>query len=758
MLVGAMLRTALGVLLILLLTVGGGVPIAAGQTSNLPAKLMTRWAKDVSPARVLPEYPRPQLVRKDWLNLNGAWDYAIRPRADAAPAAFDGKILVPFPVESALSGVTTKVGESNRVWYRRTFDVPAGWRDRRALLHFGAVDWEAEVVVNGHAVGAHRGGYGEFTFDVTSALTPSGPQELVVSVWDPTDTGTQPRGKQVNRPNGIWYTSVTGIWQTVWIEPAPATAIESLLITPDIDAGVVRVTVAATTAAADSTVNVIALEGAREVGRASGRAGESLALRIPNARLWSPDNPFLYDLRIALSGGRANRASDDVTSYFGMRKTSLCKDDAGVIRMCLNNKPLFQVGPLDQGWWPDGLYTAPTDEALKYDIEVTKQLGFNMARKHVKVEPDRWYYWADRLGLIVWQDMPSTSLRGQRPADSAQQFELELKTLIDRRRNHPSIVMWVPFNEGWGQYDTPRIVDWIKSYDPTRLADNASGWTDAAVGDVHDVHAYPGPSSPKPEAARAAVLGEFGGLGLPLPGHTWQSQANWSYRGFTSQDALTDAYVALLERVHPLIGSPGLSAAVYTQTTDVEIEVNGLMTYDREVIKPNAARVRAANLLLFTPPPVFKTIVATSRDAPVEWRFTTFHPDDRWSAADFDALAWPAGPGGFGTANTPGTVVHTVWNTPDIWIRRSFDLPDGLSMSNPQFLIHHDEDAEVYLNGVLVLKVTGYTSDYETVPLSPQARAALVSGRNTIAVHCHQTTGGQYIDVGIVDLKPAVKR
>jgi len=718
-----------------------------------PGPLLTRWAKDVSPARVLPEYPRPQMVRKNWLNLDGLWDYAIRPRGEAAPPAFDGRILVPFPVESALSGVMKKVGEANRVWYRRTFEVPAGWRDR-TLLHFGAVDWEADVSVNGHALAAHRGGYGEFTFDVTSALKPSGPQELVVAVWDPTDTGTQPRGKQVNRPGSIWYTSVTGIWQTVWIEPAPPVAIDSLILVPDIDAGTLTVTAVVPGAAADTRVVAVALDGSREVGRAAGRPGAPFVVPVPHAKLWAPDSPTLYNLRITLSGSRA----DDVTSYFGMRKTSLCKDERGVERLCLNNKPLFQVGPLDQGWWPDGLYTAPTDDALRYDIEITRQLGFNMARKHVKVEPDRWYYWADRLGLLVWQDMPSTTLRGPRPPDSAQQFELELKTLIDQRRNHPSIVMWVPFNEGWGQYDTPRIVDWIKSYDPSRLVDNASGWTDAGAGDVADVHAYPGPSSPKPEAARAAVLGEFGGLGLPLPGHTWQRQANWSYRGFTSREALTDAYVALVSKVHPLIGSPGLSAAVYTQTTDVEIEVNGLMTYDRETIKPDVDRVRAANLKLFTPPPVIETIVPTSRETAIQWQYTTTRPGDRWSSTDFDAAGWSVGPGGFGTRNTPGAVVRTVWDTADIWLRRSFDVPANLAMTNPQFLIHHDEDAEIYLNGILVLKVSGYTSTYDMVPFGPEARAALKPGPNTLAVHCHQTTGGQYIDAGIVDLKPAGRR
>jgi len=727
-----------------------------GPPGSGPLMLMTRWAKDVSPDRVLPEYPRPQLVRRDWRNLNGLWDYAIRPRAEGQPVTFDGRILVPFPVESALSGVMKKVGESNRLWYRRAFDVPGAWAGTRTLLHLGAIDWEATVYVNGHEIGTHRGGYDDATFDISDALVSSGAQEVVVAVWDPTDTGTQPRGKQVNRPNGIWYTSVTGIWQTVWLEPVPARAIDALTLVPDIDAGVLHVTATASGDAGAATVTAVALDGTREVGRAAGHPGESFSVPVPNAKRWSPDSPALYNLKVTLSTGSAARSPlDDVTSYFAMRKISLCKDAGGIQRLCLNNAPLFEVGPLDQGWWPDGLYVAPTDEALRSDIDVTKRLGFNMARKHVKVEPDRWYYWADTIGLLVWQDMPSTTLRGPRPADSAQQFEHELQRLIDGRRNHPSIVMWVPFNEGWGQYDTPRIVQWIKSYDPSRLVDNASGWTDANVGDVIDVHRYPGPGSPKPEAARAAVLGEFGGLGLPLPGHTWQSQANWSYRGFTSQDALTDAYVGLLDRVHLLIGSPGLSAAVYTQTTDVEIEVNGLMTYDRAVIKPDVARVRAANLALFTPPPVLKSIVETSREAPVEWRYTTTPPADAWTTSGFDDGGWSTGPGGFGTRNTPGAVVRTPWNTPDIWIRRTFDLPAGLKMVDPQFLVHHDEDAEIYLNGTLALKLGGYSTDYETTPLTAAARALLRPGRNTLAVHCHQTTGGQYIDVGLVErLRP----
>ncbi len=729
---------------------------AQGAWQPAAGPLLTRWAKDVSPDHVLSEYPRPQLVRPEWRNLNGLWDYAIRPRDDAQPAAFDGQILVPFPIESALSGVMKKVGDANRLWYRRTFDVPPDWRGRRTLLHFGAIDWDATISVNGVEVGTHRGGYDEITIDITRALTPNGPQTLVVSVWDPTDTGTQPRGKQVNRPNGIWYTSVTGIWQTAWIEPVPTAGIETLSIVPDVDAS--RVTVTATTGVSEQTITAVALDGTREIARATGPAGQPLALAIPQPKLWSPNSPSLYDLKITLGRPDA-RPTDEVTSYFAMRKTSLCKDADAIVRLCLNNAPLFQVGPLDQGWWPDGLYTAPTDEALRSDIEVTKQLGFNLARKHVKVEPDRWYYWADRLGLLVWQDMPSTVItRGEtRTPESTHQFERELDALIDGRRNHPSIVMWVPFNEGWGQYDTPRIVDAVRRRDPSRLVDNASGWTDSGAGDVSDIHRYPGPGAPKIEATRAAVLGEFGGLGLPLAGHTWQSQANWSYRGFTTQDALTDAYVALIGRLHPLLGSPGLSAAVYTQTTDVEIEVNGLMTYDRAIIKPDVARVRAANLSLFTPPPTMKTILETSRDTPAIWRFTTTTPADTWSTTGFDDRGWTEGPAGFGARNPPGSVIRTPWTTPDIWLRRTFDLPAGATFANPQLFIHHDEDAEVYVNGMLALTVTGYTQDYELDAPAADLKALLKPGRNTLAVHCHQTTGGQYIDVGIVDLIPKIR-
>ena len=570
---------------------------ATWQPANGPLK--TRWAKDVSPESPHPEYPRPQMVRQDWLNLNGLWDFAITPR-DALHATFQTQILVPFPVESALSGVMRAVGENDRIWYRRTFELPRKWRGQRLLLHFGAVDFEATVWVNGKEVGRHRGGYDAFSFDITDAVNRSGANELVVIAWDPTDAGTQPRGKQVRKPHGIWYTSSSGIWQTVWLEPVNAAHITELKITPDVDNGTVTVLPSTPPTLGVCMAELTIRDGRKVVHTASVNAGRSITMPVKNARLWSPEDPHLYNLTICLKLG--SRTIDKVESYFGMRKISLGKDGKGFTRLLLNNRPYFQFGPLDQGFWPDGLYTAPTDEALRYDIEMTRKLGFNLARKHVKIEPDRWYYWCDKLGLLVWQDMPSgDKYIGAKDPDisrspeSAKQFEQELAALIGGRGNHPCIVMWVPYNEGWGQWDTARVVGMIKQQDPTRLVDNTSGWSDRGVGDVNDMHNYPGPGSPEPEAERAIVLGEFGGLGLPVSGRTWQSEENWGYRSFTDAGALTTAYVDLVRKLFPLIEEKGLSAAVYTQTTDVEVEVNGLMTYDRAVVKMDLDKVTAAN-------------------------------------------------------------------------------------------------------------------------------------------------------------------
>ena len=719
-----------------------------------PAKgpLMTRWAKDVSPQKVHPEYPRPQMVRKEWLNLNGLWDYSIRDRAKKVNVdSYDGKILVPFCAESALSGVMKRVGPDKLLWYHRTFEVPKAWTGKRVLLHFGAVDWQARVWVNKKEIGIHRGGYDPFTFDITGSLRPEGPQDLFVCVWDPTDKGPQPRGKQVSNPRGIWYSPVTGIWRTVWLEPVPKAHIRSLTIVPDVDKQAVRITVGVPGAGKGAAIT-IRRAGKTELKPVAGKPNSEIVVPVASPHLWSPGDPYLYEIDVVLlRGAYDSMPADSVRSYFGMRKIEVAKDDAGVNRLLLNGKVLFQLGPLDQGWWPDGLYTAPTDEALRYDVEVLKKLGMNMIRKHVKVEPDRWYYHCDKLGMLVWQDMPNGKGPGEKrkPDESGavmSQFDYELKNVIEAFRNHPSIVMWVPFNEGWGQHDAGRIVAWIKRMDPTRLVNHASGWKDKGVGDVKDIHKYPGPGMAKLEEKRAVVLGEFGGLGLPVKGHLWWNKKNWGYRNFKTREELTAAYVNLMRRLHPLIGQ-GLAAAVYTQTTDVEGEVNGLMTYDRAMVKPDAEAVAKAHRRLYLPPPVIRTVVPASRKDAQQWRYTTAKPPDGWQKPDFDDTKWKSAPGGFGAGSTPGVTARTRWTTGNIWLRRIFTLDKSVK-GDLQLLIYHDEDARVYLDGKRVAAVSGYSTAYGTMPMA--GVSSLGAGRHTLAVHCRQTRGGQYIDVGIV--------
>ena len=577
-------------------------------------KIMTPWAEQVDPARPLPEYPRPQMVREPWLNLNGLWDYAILPKG-AAVTGYQGKILVPFAPESALSGVGEKVGSENAIQYRRTVTLPRTFRSKRVLLHFGAVDWKCDVFVNGKTVGSHTGGYDPFFFDITDALKRSGEQEIMVRVWDPTDDGPQPRGKQVKNPHGIWYTPVTGIWQTVWIEAVPETHIESIRITPDIDKNTLSISAVVREFDADHALNVSVWEGTKKVAEQSAPT-PALTVEVPNARRWSPEDPFLYDLRITITN--KGKTVDEVRSYAGMRKIAMGPDANGVQRMWLNDEPVFQYGPLDQGWWPDGLYTAPTDEALKFDIRKTQEMGFNMIRKHVKVEPARWYHHCDRLGMLVWQDMPSGDLGNrwesrpgvigkgtekQRSAGSEEMFRKEWKAIMDANFNFPSIVVWVPFNEAWGQFKTKEIVEWTMSYDPSRLVNAASGGNFYNVGHILDMHNYPDPVVADPDLygdKQILVLGEYGGLGLPVEGHTWQDKDNWGYQNLKTADELYQRYQELVMRIPDLIRI-GLSAAVYTQTTDVEIETNGLMTYDRRVIKMNEERLRTLHQKLYDP-------------------------------------------------------------------------------------------------------------------------------------------------------------
>lgn len=581
-------------------------------------KITSPWAEKVNPASPLPDYPRPQMVRENWLNLNGLWQYVLLPKDQAQnqPASLAGNILVPYPVESALSGVGKTVGKDSVLWYKRTVDIPAKLRKQTVLLHFGAVDWQCDVYVNGKPAGSHQGGYDPFSFDITPLLKNGNQQEITVRVWDPTSDGPQPRGKQVKHPEGIWYTPVTGIWQTVWLESVPKTYLISTKHIPDVDKQTINITAQAQNLQAGDRLKITAFDGKNKVSEKEVAATESAILPVNKPKLWSPENPFLYDLNVTLV--RNGKVIDEVKSYFAMRKIAVQPDNKGIQRIMLNNQFVFQYGPLDQGWWPDGLYTAPTEEALRFDIEKTKEMGFNMIRKHVKVEPARWYYHCDKLGMLVWQDMPSGDMGNRwdsrpgiigqatekdRTDESEKIFRTEWKAIMDATYNFPSIVVWVPFNEAWGQFKTEEITKWTMAYDTTRLVNSASGGNFYPVGHLLDLHNYPEPAMPRPDLfgkQQVIVLGEFGGLGLPVEGHTWQQKDNWGYQTFKTADELFEKYQTFMGSLEGLIGQ-GLSAAVYTQTTDVEVETNGLMTYDRKVIKVPVTRLKQVHTKLYNP-------------------------------------------------------------------------------------------------------------------------------------------------------------
>jgi len=716
-------------------------------------KLPTRWAKLVSPTNALPDYPRPQMTRTRWQSLNGTWSYALTDGdATTPPTAFGGgKILVPFPYEAPLSGVGKASPITQRLWYRRTFTVPAAWKGQRVLLHFGAVNWDSTVSVNGQSLGRHKGGFDGFEYDVTKDLKP-GDNELVVSAFNPMSYDVpngQVVGKQRPHSGSIFYTGATGIWQSVWLEPVPTASITSLKITPDIDAKELKLTVD-TYANSGAKVVVTAMDNGKKIASGTGRPGTMITLPIKTPHLWTPTDPHLYTLRVSLSGG------DSVDSYFAMRKISLGKDAQGRTRPMLNNKYVFQVGALDQGYWPDGIYTAPTDDALKSDIVTAKQLGFNLLRKHAKVEPERWYYWTDKLGMLVWQDMPQAF--GKLNDDAKAQWMTEWKSEVTQFYNHPSIIVWTTFNEGMGEdtFDVPAVVALTKQMDPTRLVNNASGWTDKGVGDFDDVHDYPGPGSHAPSATRAAVNGEFGGITQRVDGHMLFSGNVMGYGKTLSEGwKTTRNYQGLLQKAYDLNKNQGTSAVVYTQLTDVEQEINGLLTYDRAVVKVNPAIVSAANNGRFPAMPPNPnpdtSLVPTSEDVPQTWAYTTAKPADDWTATAFNESAWKTGPAPFGH-DVGG--VNTNWSdTPgDIWMRRTVTLPQNIP-AKLNVLARHDEDVEIYINGVLAASATGYTDEYVALPMTDAARAALKPGKNVIAVHCHQTTGGQSVDVGIVEAK-----
>ncbi|MFF3897160.1 AbfB domain-containing protein [Streptomyces sp. NPDC001812] len=569
-----------------------------------PAPMTTPWTSQVPVDTPLPEYPRPQLTRPDWANLNGIWDFAVTPADAGRPASFTEQIRVPFVAESALSGIQRRITQNDKLWYKRTFTVPSGWDGRRVQLHFGASDWRTTVWVNDRQAGApHSGGFDAFSYDITDLLG-GGTNTVVVSVWDPTQTGGQAVGKQrindvtPHPGGGIFYTAASGIWQTVWLEPTAPAHITRLDMVPDLVNNRLKVTVrGAGTNGHQARVTVST--GGNAVGTATGPVGSEFTVPVPSARRWTPDDPFLYDVRAdLLSGGTT---ADSVGSYTGMRSIGIARV-GGVLRPVLNGEFVFQTGTLDQGYWPDGIYTAPSDAALRYDLQKHKDLGFNMVRKHIKVEPQRWFHHADRLGLLVWQDMPSMDLRTP-DAAARTQWEAEYDRVIDQHRSSPSVVMWVNQNEGWGQYDQARMANKVKAYDPSRLVNNMSGVNccgsvDGGNGDVVDHHVYVGPGTTVPDAGRAAVLGEYGGLGLKVSGHEWYPGGGFSYEDQPDAARLDNRFVGLLDAIREVRLPRGLSGSVYTEITDVENEANGLLTYDRQVVKVDEARVRAANRAL----------------------------------------------------------------------------------------------------------------------------------------------------------------
>lgn len=598
--------------------------LSAQQWAPAGDRIKTKWADEVSPTNAHPEYPRPQMVRQDWQSLNGLWDYAITPKSQPCPRSFDGKILVPFAIESSLSGVGRTFTADDALWYKTTFSVPSAWKGKRLMLNFEAVDWKAEVFVNDIKIGSHTGGYTHFSFDVTPYLK-SGANSLVVRVEDATDNDFQPRGKQVSKPNGIWYTAVSGIWQSVWIEPVAPAHITDYNVVSSIKDKAINVSVDAAGTQEGDVVKVFLLDGgigySTETANAAKPAadglyavlasgmtvpGGSVTLNVASPKLWSPDSPYLYGLDIQIL--RNGKVVDRVASYTAMREVGAYRKNGNTKLMGLNGEGIFQLGPLDQGWWPDGLYTAPTDEALKFDIQKTKDFGFNMIRKHIKVEPDRWFYYCDQLGIIVWQDMPSFAVskrwgmyyygEGEDwPAspEAKSNYYKEWTEIINQVKKFQCIAVWVPFNEAWSQFDTKDVVAYTKKLDPTRLVNQSSGgnWEEG-VGDILDNHHYPYPAFRMWDKNMINVLGEYGGIGLPIEGHLWQADKNWGYVQYKNGDEVLAEYTDFAEQLKQLI-KQGCSAAVYTQTTDVEIEVNGLMTYDRKVIKMDEKKLRAVN-------------------------------------------------------------------------------------------------------------------------------------------------------------------
>ncbi|MEJ7827663.1 MAG: sugar-binding domain-containing protein [Segetibacter sp.] len=719
-----------------------------------PAKvaLTTKWGKEVTPANVWQQYPRPQMQRTTWMNLNGMWDYAVLTKGQSAPAKFDGQILVPFCLESSLSGVGKPLLPTQELWYTKKFTVPATWAGKDVVLHFDAVDWETKLWVNGKKVGEHKGGSDPFSFNITPYLK-NGEQQIVMSVWDPTDTDLQARGKQVLDPRGIWYTAVSGIWQTVWLEPLNKTSVQQFVPVPDIDNGKISFTTTASSITGKEQLHFVIKHQGKVIKDTVAAFANNISVTIPSAKLWTPEHPNIYTVDVELRS--RDRVTDQFNTYFAMRKISLGSDKNGYTRLMLNNKPVFQYGTLDQGWWPDGLLTPPSDEAMLFDMVKLKEMGFNMLRKHIKVEPSRYYYHADTMGLLLWQDMPS-GFAGTgpshvaadakedwvRPAESAKQFEAEWKAIMDHLKFFPSIVMWVPLNEGWGQYDTKRLAAWTKSYDPTRLVDAPSGWTDRGVGDVNDAHQYPGPGMEPPSAnkGRAIVLGEFGGLGLVVKDHIWNpNKRNWGYKTYLENQTLTSEYTQLMYNMELMVPR-GLAAAIYTQTTDVEGEVNGLITYDREVVKIPEEMLRILHAPLYRELAGKITFINKQSETDAnKFKSTQGKVSNDWLNT--------SAPENFTETSEPVALKTgaSVYSYQDFNIA---DMPSGLGLKLLGF-----GDAKVYLNGKLVWQEDKIRTKrhYDDINLSNNIKY-LMPGNNRIAIECTNATQDMKFDFALYRL------
>ena len=722
------------------------------------ARIMTPWSEDIDPENVWQEYPRPQMERGNWFNMNGLWDFAKAKGMEYTKnESFRNQILVPFPMESALSGIMDTNHEANKgkpFVYRRNFTIPKEMKGKNILLHFGAVDWLCKVYINGKLAGEHKGGFDPFYFDITKHLKSSGKQEIQVYVQDYQEFGGYPHGKQKIGEKVIWYTPATGIWQTVWVEAVNPVHIDRLLITPDVDQSKINIKVSSANATASTKATIKIYDGKKLIEtRNNVPVGEVCSISLNAPKLWSPNSPFLYDMQISLEDN--GKVQDEVKSYFGMRKISLGQF-MGMPCMLLNNEYLFQHGVLDQGYWPDGVYLAPSDEAMVYDLIKTKEFGMNMTRKHIKVEPARWYYHCDRLGLLVWQDLPNPGF-GENDkilidgADIRENFHRESTNIIRSLENYPSIIQWIVYNESWGQPNetiTRQSVDVVKGVDDTRLISAASGWNDTEYGDIKDTHWYPEPNVlPNPVNKRASVCGEYGGITLQIPGHQWIGGSEMTYTRVADSDELKERFISFLRQINDL-KTKGICAAVYTQITDVEDEENGLITYDRKVekVKPShIADIKAAIEFNYTHSPLLMPVDNN-------WKYYTSNTElasDAWKNVAFNDQEWRDGKAGFGSGDQPKDIdAKTKWESEYIYLRKMVDFSQlrPSDIVDLEAMIFHDEDCEVYINGVKAVSAAGYVTKYTAQRISGAAKAAIkLNEPNLIAIKCRQTTGGQFI-------------